>query len=81
MSSNERILEQSQAHSNSIKLYLNTHNNIEDWSVLYESNKKLPIKIYVKLSSYFYEDYGKIQNHIYGLGFSNIQVIELRKRY
>jgi len=83
MSSNERDL--ARAHEktpgNPIGFYLNNHSNVEDWSILYESNKTMPIKIYVKLSIYMYEDYGNIYNHIYKLGFSNIEIIEFKKRY
>jgi len=77
MSANERA----PAPALSIRQYLDSHSNIEDWSVLYEPNKSLPIKIQVKLWSYIYDDYRQIYNYIYGLGFSNIEVSEIRKRY
>ena len=81
MSANERTQERAQAQAPSIRQYLDSHSNIEDWSVLYESNKSLPIKIQVKLWSYIYDDYRQIYDHIYGLGFSNIEVSEIRERY
>jgi hypothetical protein len=77
MSANERV----PVPTPSIRQYLDSHSNIEDWSVLYESNKSLPIKIQVKLWSYIYDDYRQIYDHIYGLGFSNIEVSEIRTRY
>jgi len=89
MSSNEReefhAITHEQTHEqtpgNPIGFYLNNHSNVEDWSILYESNKTMPIKIYVKLSIYMYEDYGKMHNNIYKLGFSNIEIFEFKKRY
>ena len=64
-----------------IKYFLNSYSNIEDWTIFYENNKNLPIKIYIKLSIYIYKDYGYIYDQIYNMGYSNIELYELKKRY